>query len=44
MKRTRAAIREYQRKYYLLCIAVDLDGMRRQWRESKQKKKGKTKP
>jgi hypothetical protein len=44
MKRTRAAIREYQRQYYLLCIAVDQDGMRQQWRESKQKKKGKVKP
>jgi hypothetical protein len=40
---TQLTIREYQRQYYLLCIAVDLEGMRQQWRESKRKKKGKLK-
>jgi hypothetical protein len=39
--RSRSTIMEYQRKYYLLCIAVDQAGMRQQWREAKRKKKSK---
>lgn len=37
--RTRDQIKEYQRGYYRLCVKVDRDGMRRQWRESKKRAK-----
>lgn len=36
--RSRAEIQEYQRQYYQLCKMVDLEGMRRQWREVRQRR------
>jgi hypothetical protein len=37
--RSRQEIQEYQRQYYLLCLQVDPEGMREQWRESKRRNK-----
>ena len=37
--RTRTEIQTYQRQYYELCLKVDPEGMRREWRESKRRQK-----
>ena len=34
--RSGADIQEYQRQYYRLCLQVDPEGMRQQWRETKK--------
>lgn len=37
--KTRLDLQTYQRAYYLFCVTVDREGMRRQWREAKKRQK-----